>query len=184
MKQKIEWIFLLLETEKNEMIFVEENNESNRPWKKQGQYFIPAWTQEFWESLEETIDRELREETWLNWAAIITKETLIKIGELFLETEQYSLKAHVYTWEIPLDTKIKTNKFNSHEIRWIKVVNPREILEKNIENLRPGLIEALWLKHGMSSDTIHICDWLYQDTININKKKEQIRLLYATEEWS
>jgi len=45
------------------MIFVEENNENNKPWKKQGQYFLPAGTQEQGELLTDTINREFEEET-------------------------------------------------------------------------------------------------------------------------
>jgi 8-oxo-dGTP pyrophosphatase MutT (NUDIX family) len=178
MKKQVEWVFLILETEEDEMIFVEENNENNKPWKKQGQYFLPAGTQEQGELLTDTINREFEEETWLNGAATIIEETLVKIGELFLETKEFSLKAHVYTWKIPLNTRIKTKKFNSHEIKRIKVVNPTEILQENIEKIRPGLIEALWLKHGISSNTIYINDWLYEDPQEANNKKEQIKLLY------
>lgn len=178
MKTKIEWVFLLLETEHQEMIFVEENNENNRPWKKQGQYFFPAGTKELWEPLQKTIHREFQEETGLNWSTTIVEETLLKIGQLFLETEEFSLIAHVYTGTIPWDTKIKTNKFNSHEINSIKVVHPTVMLNEDIEKLRPWLIEALLLKQGIHSDNIHIENGLYKDIWEANKRKEELQLLY------
>jgi len=181
MKKNIEWVFLLLETKDNEMIFVRENNENNRPWKREWQHFFPAWTKEPWESLQKTINREFEEETWLNWATTIVQETLINIGTLFLETDDYYLKAHVYTGFIPSSAEVKTHKFNSQEISGIKVAHPQKILQENIENLRPWLIEALLLKYHIPSDIIYIENWLYKNKEEVEWKKVQLQSLYQQE---
>ena len=179
MKKTIEWVFLLLETEEEEMIFVEENNEKDRPWKRQGQYFFPAGTKEDEESLEKTIDREFEEETWLNGAATIIEKTLKKIWELLLETEEYLLKANVYTWKIPWDTKIKEHKFNSHEIKKIIIDHPNNLLNTELTMIRPWLIEALLLKEGIPcKEVVFIENWVYKDTIWTKNKIEQLQQLY------
>jgi hypothetical protein len=84
----------------------------------------------------------------------------------------------VYMGTIPADAKVKTHKFNSHEISSIQVINPTKILQENIENLRPWLIEALLLKHDIQSDVIHIENWLYKNQEEAEWKRKQLQSLY------
>lgn len=184
MKKKIEWVFLLLETPEEEMIFVQENNEKNKSWKNQWQYFFPAWTIEKWESIEQTIHREFEEETWLNWMATIVGKTVEKLGILLLETDDATLIAHVYKGSIPSDTKIKTEKFNSEEILWIVMDHPKSIISTEVNKIRPWLLEALLLKEGITyQETITIKDWVYSDQMLAQEKIKRLQELYLQKKW-
>lgn len=183
MKTNIEWVFLLLETENKEMIFVKENNEKQKPRKRQGQYFIPAWTQEPGEDIQTTIHREFEEETWLNGSTDIVTKTLTKIWELLLETKEFQLKAHVYKGSIPTNASIKEHKYNSEEIESIQLIKPELIIEQTIKNIRPWLIEAILLQEGIASDIIQIEDGNYKDLKTALSKQQTLQWLYKQRQW-
>lgn len=182
MKQHIEWVFLLLETEENEVMFITENNEKNRPWKRKWQLSVPAGTRENGEDITETIHREFGEETGLNGITTIVEETLEKVGEIFLETEEYALKWYVYKGNIPNDAKEKTQRFNSEEVEKVEIMHPENILIQEIEKIRPGLLEALLLKYDIPSDTVHIENGIYRDINQAKAKIYQLKQLYNNAE--
>lgn len=182
MKPTINWVFLLLENDNNEILLITENNDNNRPWKKHGQFSVPAGTIDEYENIEQTIHREFQEETWLNGLATIVEETLKEIGELFLETEEYKLYGRVYKGKIPITTQEKVKNFSSEEVGKVQVMHPEYILNQATESIRPGLLEVLLLKHNISSDTVYIENGIYRDLDQAKEKVSQLKQLYNNAE--
>lgn len=181
MKQTIDGVFLLLEDDDHEIMIITENNEKNRPRKRHGQFSVPAGTVEKGENEEETIERELGEEVWPDGTSAIVKGTLEKIGELFLETDEFKLHGRVYKAKIAMNAQDKVRWFYSEEVERVQVVDPYFIFEQEIENIRPGLLEVLLLGKWISSDTIYIEDWSYRNKELAQASITQLKQLYNNE---
>ncbi len=128
-----------------------EGEKQNKSWKRAGQLFVPAWKKRAHEKMEETMIRELWEETWIKKELnIISELSLESKWLLSLHTNDVNIDIEVFTSMKEFDPQIleKCNKFFEYEIIQRTFINIREILEFDIDKIRPWLYEILYLFYG------------------------------------
>ena len=111
--------------------------------------------------MKQTMIRELWEETWIKEDLGIIKESdLQDKGIIPLETNDVHLDVQVFSSKRDMDANIleKNNNFYEHEIIQRVFINIREILEFDIDKIRPWLYEIFYVFYGCGDikDTIRI----------------------------
>jgi len=92
---------------------------------------FPGGKLEEWESLDETVVREVKEETWLD---LISFEKY-KINKYI--SEKYHNISHLYIWKAKWDLipETEAKRYSYNEIKWLKLAfNQEEIIEELHEN--------------------------------------------------
>lgn len=148
-KRIITWPAGVFFNTKWELLCIIEREEKSR--KRKGQLFVPAWKKRSNETMEQTMIRELWEETWIKKDLGIIKESdLQDKGIIPLETDDTHLDVQIFSSKEDMDTKIleTNNNFYEHEIIQRVFINIREILEFDIDKIRPWLYEIFYVFYG------------------------------------
>jgi len=144
------WVFF---NTKGELLCIieREGEKQNKNWKRAGQLFIPAWKKRMHETMQEAMIRELWEETWIKKESnSINEANLESKWMIYLDTNDVKIDIEVFSSTKELDPQIleKHNNFFEYEIIQRTFINIREILEFDIDKIRPWLYEILYLFYG------------------------------------
>lgn len=170
---------------KGEILGVRER-EGEREWKtrkRAGQLFVPGGKKRSHETLEAAMIREVWEEAGIKEELhIIQQDKLDHKWTLHLETHDTNLVVEVFGHKEHLDSHIleKHHDFFSHEIIQRAFFNIREILEWDIDKIRPWLYEILYIFYGGKiEETIQIENGKYrmEDIQRIDKIRQEMKYL-------
>jgi len=172
---------ILLNTRGELLCVIErEGKKQQKSRKRAGQLFVPAGKQRLGESMEDTMLREIWEETWIKKEFdIIENAKLKKKGRFSLETNDTNIDIEVFQYQTELDVDIldRYKDFYHHEIIQRAFFDIREVLEFDIDKIRPWLLEILYIFYGWKIDaTVKIENGIYakEERKRIVKMKQDI----------
>lgn len=158
-----------------------EGEKQQKSRKRAGQLFVPAWKKRSHETMKEAMRREAWEEGGLKEEFNIFGENdLHQKWELKLETHDAILSVEVF-WckkELAPDVLETYHNFYTHEIIQRAFFDIRELLEFDLDKIRPWLYEIIYLFYwGKVEETIYIENGKYraEDGKRIEDIKQKIR---------
>ncbi len=125
------WCFVEYDSE----ILLLLRNKNKIQWNT---WWMPAWKQDEWESLEDAMKRELFEETWV----VVSKNELKYFDKLYVN-HKYDFVYHMFHLKIDKKTEITLNPVEHSEYKWF---SGEDALK---ENLIEDLDECIKMFYNM-----------------------------------